>query len=198
MSIAIALRQILAADHCYDPRDRGLLPADHDLDAPISFREIVEKAGAEDAIWCFSILPDHDNLKRRFAVDCAERVKHLMADERSLNALTVARRHAMGQATDKELDEAWYAAEAASDDGVWTEVADAAQAAALAAVESDTRDAAEAAAWAAAGAAVGVGGEAENEAENAAWNAAYDSEQAWQAARLIELTETGEWSPVAE
>lgn len=150
MPITITLRQILDAGPCYDPRNKGLLPQDHDLDAPISFREIVKKVGAEDAIWCFSILPGHDSLKRHFAVDCADRMKHLMTDERSINALSVARRHAMGQATDEELAVAW--------------------------------DAARIAAWAAAWATT--------------WAADSGDERAWQAARLIELTEAGEWSPV--
>lgn len=98
--ISTTLRRILEAEPCYDPRERGLLPADHDLDAPISFRDIVDKVGPEDAIWCFSILPGHDSLKRHFAVDCAERFSHSMTDELSINSLSVARRHAMGQATD--------------------------------------------------------------------------------------------------
>ena len=142
MSIAITLRQILDAGPCYDPRNKGLLPPNHNLDEPISFREIVEKAGAEDAIWCFSILPGNEGLKRHFAVDCAERVKHLMKNERILNVLTVARRHAIGHATDEELavaSAAYIAAAESSDSG---------------------------------------------------------EERAWQAARLIELTEAGEWSPV--
>ena len=170
MPITITLRQILNAGPCYDPRVKGLLPTSHDLDAPISFREIVKKVGAEDAIWCFSILPGHDSLKRHFAVDCADRMKHLMTDERSINALSVARRHAMGQATDEELAAARDAARATSLDASL----DAAWAASL--------DAAWAAAWAA--------------ARDAARAADSGDERAWQAARLIELTEAGEWAPV--
>lgn len=162
MPITITLRQIFDAGPCYDPRVKGLLPASHDLDAPISFREIVKKVGAEDAIWCFSILPGHDSLKRHFAVDCADRIKHLMTDERSINALSVARRHAIGQATYEELAAARVAARDASRVAVlgvaWAVVWDAARI--------------------------------------AAWAADSGDERAWQAARLIELTEAGEWSPV--
>lgn len=32
-------------------------------------------------------------------------------------------------------------------------------------------------------------------AGDAAWGAAYSGERAWQTARLIELTEAGEWTP---
>lgn len=44
--ITITLRQILDAGPCYDPRDNGLLPADHGFDAPIGFREIAAKVSA--------------------------------------------------------------------------------------------------------------------------------------------------------
>ena len=178
MPITITLRQILDAGPCYDPRIEGLLPTSYDLDAPISFREIVKKVGAEDAIWCFSILPGHDSLKRHFAVDCADRMKHLMTDERSINALSVARRHAIGQATDEELAAAKVAARVAARD-------------AARAADSDTSlDAAWAVAWDAARAT----------SKTAAWAVAWDvaraadsgNERAWQAARLIELTEAGE------
>lgn len=45
-----------------------------------------------------------------FAVRCAREVQHLMTDERSLKALDVAERFALGQATDDELREARAAA----------------------------------------------------------------------------------------
>jgi len=168
-AITVTLRQILAAKPCYDPRDKGLLPADHDLDAPISFREIAKKAGPNDLIWCFAYaLPGHEALKRHFAVDCAERVKHLMTDARSLDALAVARRHAMGEATDAELAAALAAARVAARVAAW----DAAGAAA--------RAAARVAAWDAAGA------------------AARAAERAWQDKRIIQLTEAGEWAPAGD
>ena len=43
-------------------------------------------------------------------VRCASLVKHLMKDERSLNALTVAEKFAMGEATRGELNAAYAAA----------------------------------------------------------------------------------------
>lgn len=172
--IAITLRQILNAGSCRDPRAAGWLPPDQGLDAPIGFREIVEKAGAEEAIECFSILPGYDSLKRHFAVDCAERVRPLMTDERSMNALAVARRHALGQATDEELAEARRAVLRVIGRATGHENLDAARAAAQAAVKS----ASNAVAW----------------IEDFT---ARNSERAWQAVRLIELTEAGEWTPAA-
>ena len=148
--ITITLRHILDAKPCYDPRNSGFIPADHDLDAPITFREIREKAGAADTVWCFAkAMTVNDALKLHFAVDCSERVRHLMTDERSLNALAVARRYALSDASDNELMSAEYAA--------W------------------------AAAWA---------------AKSAACENAKREEVQWQADRIIELAESGEWSPV--
>ena len=47
---------------------------------------------------------------RLFAVRCARRVQHLMTDPRSVAALDIAERHALGQATDA----AWAATRAAA------------------------------------------------------------------------------------
>jgi hypothetical protein len=44
---------------------------------------------------------------------CAKLVLHLMKDERSVNAVEVAERYGLGEATDEELDEARRAAHAA-------------------------------------------------------------------------------------
>jgi hypothetical protein len=44
-----------------------------------------------------------DRQRREFALWCAERVRHLMTDPRSTDALDVAARHLRGEATDEEL-----------------------------------------------------------------------------------------------
>ncbi len=51
-----------------------------------------------------------DRQRREFALWCVERVRHLMTDRRSTNALDVAARHLRGEATDAELDAATVAA----------------------------------------------------------------------------------------
>ena len=167
------LRKILDAKPCYDPRDRGFLPADHDLDAPISFREIIAVVGFDDTIWCLRTTHKYA-ISRRFALDCAERVRHLMTGPRSTNALDVARRHLAGDASNEEL--------AAASDAAWDAARDAARAAAWAA---------RAAAWAAWAAAEDAawGARAAAEAAWAARAATWAAEREWQAARLIELTE---------
>ena len=184
-AVTITLRQIIEAHPCYDPVVRFGL---EEMDQPIHFKKIVSMAGVEDAIWCFAAaLPGHEALKRHFAVDCAERVRHLMDDPRSLAALEVARRHALGQATDEELTAAWDAAWNAVWDAAWNAVW-AARAAAWDAARAAARDAAWAAATAAAGAAARAAARA---AGDAAW-----AERDWQGQRLVELTEAGAWAPV--
>ena len=105
----------------------------------------------------------NDQTERLFACDCAEAVVKLAKDERSANAIRVARRFAFGLATGTERD----AARAAARDAAW----DAARAAA--------RDAAWAAAWDAAWAA------ARAAAGDAAWAAAWAAERDWQTKRLL-------------
>ena len=96
----------LSSDEGYDTL-RKFLGEDYGDDTPITFRQIYESNGYDDTLWCLRTV-DHKwfPLWRHFAVDCAEDVKHLMTDERSLNALVVARKHAEGNATDEELDAA--------------------------------------------------------------------------------------------
>jgi hypothetical protein len=115
----------------------------------------------------------NERQRREFALWCAERVRHLMSDPRSTNALDVAARHLRGEATDTELNAAWYAARAAAD--VWAAAWDAAWAAEWAAA----RDAARAAAWYAAWAAEWA----------AARDAARDTERAAQRAELDRMLE---------
>ena len=106
---------------------KGKTSAD-DVEFPLT--DVLDSNGLNDTFWCLRCMPEHDNLWRLFAVWCAEQVKHLMADERSLNALVVARNHANGLATDAELnaawDAAWAAAWAAARDAAWAAARDAA------------------------------------------------------------------------
>jgi hypothetical protein len=109
-------------------------------DTPVSFKQIYDSNGHDDTLWCLrTTAPETHNLWRHFAVDAAEMVEHLMTDERSKNALRVARNHADGKATDDELAAAWAAARDAAGDATW--------AAAWAAASAAARDAARDAAW---------------------------------------------------
>jgi hypothetical protein len=81
-----------------------------------------------------------------YAVDCARMVQHLMTDQRSLDALNIAERHADGLASDEDLAASWDAARSAARSvrSAWTASWAAARSAARAAA-----DAAWAASWAA-------------------------------------------------
>ena len=132
--------------------DLGKTMAD---DEPLTFSRILEINGLNDAVWCMRAEPQHAKEWRLFAVWCARQVKHLITDQKSLDALDVAERHAYGLATDEELadasDAAWAVAnDAASDaagdaasatasDAAWTAAMDAAWAAVMADASEDAR-----------------------------------------------------------
>ncbi len=124
-----------------------------------------------------------DRQRREFGLWCAERVRHLMTDERSTNALDVAARHLRGEASDEELAAAWDAAAAAS----WSATCNAAWAAAGAAAW----DAARAASWAATWAAWAAAAASWAATCNAAWAAAGDAARAaaWDTERAAQRTE---------
>ena len=130
-------------------------------DEPLPLVTILQSNGLDDALWCLRTLEGHDKEIIRFALACAQGVKHLMTDQRSLDALDAVERHLESPLSKQEFDcvlaAAWEAevAEAAA----WAAV-EAARAAKWAAVEA--AEAAEAAAWAAEAAA-----EAAEEAEEA-------------------------------
>ena len=74
---------------------------------------------AADKLWV--VLRDElidSKTLRLFAVWCARQVEHLLTDERSKNALTVAEKFANGIASQSELEAAWDAASAAAWDAV--------------------------------------------------------------------------------
>jgi len=68
--------------------------------------------------WLFWMLAKQPNKPekelRLFAVWCARQVQHLMKDKRSLDALDVAERFALGKASVEELRAAWDAARGAA------------------------------------------------------------------------------------
>ena len=140
-------------------------------DKPLPFAVILESNGLDDALWCCRAEPQHAKEWRLFAVRCARRVQHLMTDERSIDALDVAERHANGRAIDTELAAAWAAAWDAARAAAWAAAWDAARAAARAYARDSAWAAARAAAWAAAW----------DAARAAAWAAARDSarDSAW-------------------
>ena len=144
------LARIKAAAPCADSWQRALRKAGglrkYGADTPITVRQIIEAMGLDDALWCLRTMPEHDARWRLLAVRYARRVQHLMKDPRSVAALDVAERHALGTATDAELSDASAAARTARDANDWADWAWAAGCAARAAMDA-ARDAS--AAWAA-------------------------------------------------
>ena len=142
---------------CYDPARH--LPEDWSGTAIDILR--MESIPPKDRLWVVLREGVLDlRTLRLFAIACARRVQHLMADPRSITAIDVAERHVNGLATDEELEAAARAAEWAA-----AAAARAARAAAWAAwAETRAARAARAAAWAARAA-------ADAEAEAAAWAA---------------------------
>lgn len=168
--IYTTLKRIRAHSPCaagWETLLRGLGKTAAD-DAPLGFDEILRINGADDAFWCLRAEPQHDRLWRALAVRCARQVQHLMTDQRSLDALDIAERHSLGEATDADLDAA----------------SDAAMAAAWGAAKA-ARDAARAAAWAAAWAASDAASDAVRDAAWAASDAARGTARAASACLLL-------------
>jgi hypothetical protein len=144
----------------------------------------------EDRLWAIIYVWLDDRQRRLFAADCAERALECERaagrerDERSWEAIRVARAYARGGSTDEELDAAW--------DAAWDGAMDAR--AARAAAQSAARDARAAwAAWAAARDAAWYAawaatrdGAMDARAARAAWAAARAAELRWQIDRALE------------
>ena len=119
-------------------------------DEPLSMLTVLESNGFDDALWCLCCADASDGAIRLLACDFAQEVAHFNADPRVRTAIEVARRHAVGDATDAELESARKAARAASAAVLQdASLAYAAWAAAEAAAEA-AYDAARYAAWGAA------------------------------------------------
>jgi len=140
-------------------------------DATITAKQLIDAIGIQDALWCLRTLDrKYDNLWRHLAVDYVENIKYTITDERSLNALVVARKHADGKASDDELEAAWDTAINASYNSTSNAAYNAACALACSAAYNST--------------------------SNAAYNAAYyaPAEDKYQAELLIEYCKLGKRS----
>jgi hypothetical protein len=136
-------------------------------DDPLPLVTILQSNGLDDALWCLRTITGHDKEITRFALACAQEVKHLMTDQRSLDALDALERHLESPLSKQELDQVLAAAGAAA---LAAEAAWAAWAAARAAGAPEAAEAAEA-------------------AEEAAWAAAWAA--SWAATRV---TEAAAWA----
>lgn len=135
-------------------------------DEPLSLITILDSNGLDDALWCLRSVNGHHKEIRLYSVWCARQVQHLMKDKRSLEAMDVAEKFALGEATKEELaasaasaaratsaaSDAWYAAMNARDTSAASDASDAWRAARTASAASAASDASDAwsAAWSAA------------------------------------------------
>jgi hypothetical protein len=122
-------------------------------DEALQLSTILESNGIQDAIWALRAVEGHEKEARLMMCDIADTARHLMTDERSTNAIDVARKYANGEASKEELREASRAAVAAwaaAYTAAYTAATIAAYAAAYtaAAVAAQEVVAARAAAWA--------------------------------------------------
>ena len=208
MSALITLNKIKARNPCEDGWKKLLTyqckTKSDDEEFPLA--DVLKSNGFDDALWCVRCLPEHNKKWRLLAVKFARQAQHLMTDQRSIQALDIAEKHARGDASDDELkaaaDAAW-AGEAAARAAAARAVARAAWAGEAAAWVGDkaadraaaraAAKAAEAAAWAARAAdraadraaawAADAAWAAASRAADAAWAAASRAaEAAWAAA----------------
>ena len=168
-------------------------------DEPLSLTTILDSNGLDDALWCLRAVDGCDREIRLYAVWCARQVQHLMTDKRSIDALDVSERFAIGLATDSELNAARAAASAAARaaasatwDATWDAASAVASAVASAAARNATWDAARAAAratWDAArdAARAAATDAARDAARDATWDAARDAVRAAQEKHLREV-----------
>ena len=159
--ITTTLNRIRAHKPCVDGWSKLLagLGKKRPDDEPLPYATILCINGLEDALWATRVEPEYAKEWRLFAIWCARRVQHFMADPRSIAAIDVAERYAHGEASDGELyaarDAAWgttrgpprAAAWAAARDAAWDAAWAAAQGVAWAAAQGAAQGAAWAAAW---------------------------------------------------
>ena len=83
-------------------------------DDPLPLVTILQSNGLDDALWCLRTITGHDKEIARFALSCAQEVKHLMTDRRLLDALDALERHLEIPLSREELDRVSAAAGAAT------------------------------------------------------------------------------------
>ena len=116
MKTTIKYTDIVSRSPCYDPAEIGMSKY-YKGTIPEFIKEYRSKVkDKQDIFWV--VLSDEYTTKNEFlefSLFCAERVKHLMQDERSLNALRVLALYLHYKATEDELKTAATAAYAAAD-----------------------------------------------------------------------------------
>jgi hypothetical protein len=192
--IKVTLKQIRDNDPCTSGwvkvlKANGGLKADYDKSFPLS--SILDSNDLDDTLWCLDLLPEHNNLWRKYAWWCASQVAHLTDDKRVHDCLAVVLRHSEGKATDEELRVARKGAAAAAA-GTATAAAWAADYASAADAAYAARRAADAA-YAARHAADAARRAVYDSAAAAAWAARDAAARKAQADKLRQILDAGKW-----
>ena len=145
-------------------------------DDPLPLVTILQSNGLDDALWCLRTITGHDKEITRFALACAQEVKQLMTDQRSLDALNALERHLESPLSKRELNKV-VAEAGAAQAAAWAAARAARAARAAVGAAEAARVAAEAVAWAAEAA----------EAAQAEWAAEAAAEAAARSARAAAL-----------
>lgn len=95
------INKILNSDPC-DPGKVKELVGDIDYDAQISFKQIYDNVGLQDAVWCIQTLDYNDEIQA-FALRCARRVEHLDEKGAAKKCNDALERYLKGEATKEEL-----------------------------------------------------------------------------------------------
>ena len=82
-------------------------------DEPLPLTTILQSNGLDDALWCLRTITGYDKEIIRFALACVQEVRHLMTDQRSLDALDAVERHLESPLSKQELDQVVAEARAA-------------------------------------------------------------------------------------
>ena len=112
---------------------------------PFPLVTILQSNGLDDTLWCLRTITGHDKEIIRFALSCAQEVRHLMTDQRSLDALDTLERPLESPLSREELDKVLAAAVWSAEAAVWSAEAAAEAARAAAWVPGAAARAAEAA-----------------------------------------------------
>ncbi len=83
-------------------------------DEPLSFIQILDSNGLDDALWCARSAPEYAKEWRLYAAWCARQVLHLNSDPRVLKAIEAAEAFALGRISMEELGAARDAAKDAA------------------------------------------------------------------------------------
>ena len=102
--LTTTLNKIHACNPCSKGWEAGLAAAGKSIpdNEPITYEQILSAVGIKNALWCCRAESQHSKLWQRYAIWCANQVRHLMTDQRSIDAIDVAARYVDGKAPDAE------------------------------------------------------------------------------------------------